>query len=140
MKGAKRLSRKLRKDIPESVRRAVKPAIAKQAQRISNAQKALAPGWIVKEMGWREGGAAPGDVFAEGGEDSDAAATIFVRDFRARWFEFGTAPRVQKTTGRAVGRITAQPFFYPAWRLYKKPAGAAIRRALRKAIRDGARK
>ena len=33
----------------------------------------------------------------------------------AHLVEFGTGPRVQKTTGRYVGRAPAQPFLRPAW-------------------------
>jgi HK97 gp10 family phage protein len=33
----------------------------------------------------------------------------------AHLFEFGTAARMQGTTGRATGRIAARPFVRPAW-------------------------
>lgn len=50
------------------------------------------------------------------------------------WFEFGTAERVQKTTGRRTGRIVAQPYFWPTIRSHRRSFRAAIRRAVRKGI------
>jgi hypothetical protein len=141
VKGADRFARKLRRDIPEAVRKATRDALAKQAERISGAQKALAPEWLRPKIGWRHGGRQTGDMFApRGPQDAGAeVATLFAQDPKAGWFEFGTAERFHKS-GKSVGRITARPYFFPAFRLHRKAAGRAIRAALRKAIRNGAKK
>ncbi|MBU3262065.1 hypothetical protein KPG71_18750 [Roseovarius sp. PS-C2] len=53
----------------------------------------------------------------------------------AAWFEFGTNLRVQKTTGREVGRITAQPYFWPTIRANKKSIRSRLQGILRRAIK-----
>jgi hypothetical protein len=139
--GAKRLERKLKVSIPKAVRAEVRKALAKQATRIVAAMKVLAPEWLRDSIDWTFGNPPSGAVVLAdfGGAESDMGVTIYTTDWRARWFEFGTAERVQRSTGRRVGRITAQPFFYPAFRLFRQPARSAIARAVRKGIKEGAR-
>jgi hypothetical protein len=57
------------------------------------------------------------------------------QDARSHWFEFGTGPRYQKTTGRYTGRMPATPFFYLGWRLVRKRARARLSRALSRGIK-----
>lgn len=54
----------------------------------------------------------------------------------ARWFEFGTGPRWQRTTGRYSGRIVAQPYFFPVYRAERRRVRSAITRAARRAIQE----
>lgn len=57
-----------------------------------------------------------------------------------RWFEFGTAERFQRTTGRRAGRITAQPFVHPKVedvrrqmpQIYREQYGAKLEKMLRR--------
>lgn len=61
-----------------------------------------------------------------------------------RWFEFGTAERVQKSTGRRAGRIKAQPFVVPQVELlrgdmaaiYRQQFGTKLERALARKARN----
>jgi hypothetical protein len=52
----------------------------------------------------------------------------------ARWFEFGTGPRFQRTTGRYSGVIVAQPYFFPVYRAERRRIRSAITRAVRRAF------
>lgn len=50
--------------------------------------------------------------------NDDMTSTIGPRKpkgWKAHWFEFGTAQRVQKSTGRNVGKMKATPFMRPAF-------------------------
>lgn len=64
-------------------------------------------------------------------------------DKRNAWFwhffEFGTAPRHHKKSGKYVGQITPKPFLRPAWDATKmgipERFAVTIRRAIEKAIK-----
>lgn len=63
-------------------------------------------------------------------------ATGIFASFKWRWIEFGTGERVQKTTGRHVGRMPAQPHIFPTFRAKRK----AIRRKMANAVNKAVRK
>lgn len=133
------MARKLTRTIPEAVKRHVKAELTKQAERIVATQRSLAPAWARDRLHWTFGDAPKGGIALLTAGDGDLRVTFYTTDHKLAWFEFGTAERVQKTTGRSVGRITAQPHFYPGFRLWKRPAGAALKRAMRKGMKEGAR-
>lgn len=95
-------------------------------------------------LGWTWGDAPRGSITLgsyRGKETAELTVTIYATakqgsGFSARWFEFGTNPRVQKTTGRATGQITARPFFYPVFRANKGRVQSGLRSTLRRAIRQ----
>lgn len=144
---ARRFNAKLAR-MPAAVTRHVRPVMEKQAERIAATMRRFAPGWI--RIDWSWGGAPAGAVALHsiGGAQelriviwAVGVTSEYPQGFSAlaRWTEFGTGGRVQKKTGRYTGRMPAQPFFYPGWRLYRKPAAAAIKRAMRKGIREALR-
>ena len=97
--------------VSQAVRDAVRPALEKSADQLVAAARHLVPeDQIRKEAGEHEL-----QVAVKAG-DGDA--------FYARWVEFGTSEQ------------EAQPFFFPAYRLNKKPIEARIKRAVTKAIKD----
>lgn len=53
----------------------------------------------------------------------------------ALWFEVGTAPRYQKTTGRFAGQIQAQPYFYPTFRSNRSRVRGRLSRAVTKGVK-----
>lgn len=79
--------------------------------------------------------------------DGDARPMSEVRATRSaadwRWFEFGTAERRQKTTGRRAGRIKAQPFVMPQVEMlrgempavYREQFGAKLEKSLARKAR-----
>jgi HK97 gp10 family phage protein len=69
-------------------------------------------------------------------ETKDPNATGVFADYKWRWIEFGTGERVQKTTGRRVGRMPAQPHIFPTFRAKRK----AIRRKMANAVNKAVRK
>jgi hypothetical protein len=89
---------------------------------------------------WTWGDAPKGAVtlgkFGKAEQDS-MSITIYARGetFAAHWFEFGTARRFQKTTGRYTGFIAARPFFYPVWRANRASVRRRLNGILRRAIR-----
>lgn len=128
--------------VPELVREEVTKAIAKVCDEIVRDMKALAPvPEMVPAIDWAWGDAPSGAMKVatfKGKEYARVAATIYVRKdpaFYAHWFEFGTNLRVQKTTGRKVGKIKAQPFFWPAVRAGKRTFNSRIRAAVNRAMK-----
>lgn len=69
--------------------------------------------------------------------------------FYAKWVEYGTGPRVQKTTGKSTGRAMPEPFMRPAFDKEAKPTldrikpllwqeiQRSVARAARKAAKNG---
>ena len=139
MQGLKSLNRKLTRTIPEAVRAEVRKVMEAKAEEVAAMMRRLAPRWLAPSIEWGWGPPPSGAVRLWQGGKGDLLISIYSTDFRARWFEFGTGERVQKSTGRRTGRITAQPYFYPSWRANKRRAKSAIARAMRKGIKQGAR-
>jgi HK97 gp10 family phage protein len=53
------------------------------------------------------------------------------KGYKAHWFEFGTVGRVQKTTGRYVGKMKATPFMRPAFEHIKPKYMSELKKDLR---------
>jgi len=94
------------------------------------------------QIDWVWGAAPRGTLSIASKSDNDLRITIYATAKTkkypdgfpaiARWWEFGTAPRIQKSTGRKVGRIQASPYFYPGWRSNRVRSKSAIKRAITK--------
>lgn len=130
--------------VPALVREEVTKAIGKVCDEIVRDMKALAPlPQIAAAIDWTWGEAPAGSLKVatfKGNQFGKISATIYVRKdpaWFAHFFEFGTAQRVQKTTGRDVGRIVARPFFWPAIRAgrrtFNSRVNAAVKRAMKRA-------
>lgn len=93
------------------------------------------------EIDWTKGEAPKGSVTVGRAEVKGGfTVTIYARGrqgsgFSAAWFEFGTAPRVQKTTGRSTGQIVATPFFFPVYRANRQRVLSNLRATLRRAMK-----
>lgn len=132
--------------VPELVRDELIAAMEKSAAEMVSEMNAIAP---IPEItaGWTWGDMPKGAMRIgkfRGSEYGRIAITIYAtavdKDFGdfpaiARWFEFGTAPRTQKTTGRFTGRIAAQPYFYPVIRGNKSRVKGSLTRAVNKAMK-----
>lgn len=136
VQGLESLSRKLRKRIPKAVADATEAALVKGATEISDTAKRLAPrrsGRLADSIGWTLG-KPPGDAKIIGGQErrfKGVRASIFAGNseaYYARFVEFGTE------------RASPHPFFFPAYRVNKKRAKNRITRAIKKGLREGARK
>lgn len=145
VKNADKMRARLRA-APLRLRKAAAIALQKQAERIIRQMKMFKPLEEI-EIEWAWGDAPAGALsLATVQGDSTLRITIYAtaRTFDypggfpalARWHEFGTAERVQKTTGRYSGRIAANPFFFPVWRARRKAARQAVRRAIAKAWKE----
>lgn len=136
VQGLKSLSRKLNRTIPESVRRETERALAKGATEIEQTAKQLAPrrtGRLARTIGWTFGDPPSGaKIIGDSGRSfKGIRVSIFAgssKAFYARFVEFGTE------------RTSPQPFFFPAYRANKKRAKSRVTRAIKKAIRQGAKK
>lgn len=144
--GKSALRRRLRA-LPAALNNEVRLALERSANEVVAEMNALRPmPEIVVAWIWGaapEGSLAVGRVAGASGGDlfitiyATATSGAFPQGFAAlaRWAEFGTAPRRQKTTGRATGRITASPYFFPVYRANKGRVRGRISRAVRKAAR-----
>lgn len=119
--------------IPDAVRAALRPEMEKIATDIVAMMRRLAPkdqGDLAASINWTWG-AAPKGAMTLGavapGSDADLQITIYAggtkKSFHAVFQEFGTR------------KMTANPFFYPAWRTKRKSARSKITRAINKAIK-----
>lgn len=146
VRGREALHRRIQA-IPKNIRHAARAKMEQEATRIVAHMRNLNSHPAV-EINWTWGD-PPGGALTLGrvGASADdlritiyatARSSEFPGGFAAlaRWAEFGTGPRYQKTTGRYVGAITASPYFYPAWRANSKRAKSAIRRAITKAFKE----
>lgn len=149
VQGAAELRRRFQA-LPQHVRSEVTAEIEKQAQGLVAQMNAIKPSPAIK-VAWTWGDAPRGAVTlarTRGGRAfGKVAATIYATGISsgsefpalATWFEFGTAERVQKTTGRYTGRIAAQPYFFPAYRANKTRIRSAISRAVTRAVKRAAK-
>lgn len=137
------LVRKLRV-LPDKARAKLREALAREADEVVALMRRLAPDddALQKSIGWSWDGKVPKGAMALATKGKgDLTITVFAGDsdaFYARWWEFGTAPRQHKS-GKNVGEMPAQPFFYPGWRASRKGVKAALRKASREAALEVAR-
>jgi hypothetical protein len=128
--------------IPENIRRAAMDKMEQEASRIVAHMRNLNdhPAVIID---WAWGDAPTGALALSSKALGKLPITIYATaktsDYPqgfpalARWAEFGTAERYQKTTGRYVGKIPASPYFYPGWRSNRDRTKSAIKRVITKA-------
>lgn len=118
--------------IPRAARQAVAPALVKAAEDVSGLMELLAPedeGDLKNSISVTAPGAATPAYSQPGGSmiapPNTALITVGSSDVRYPHLqEYGTAHHA------------AQPFFWPGFRLGRKKAETAIKRAIRKAIRE----
>lgn len=146
--------------IPEAARAAVKPTLMREAEKMAATMRALAPevdGDLKGSIAVTGPGMATPAHSQPGGTklvpENATAITAGNSDVRyAHLVEFGTAPhdiskgarsrslksKIRKTLGMSIQHpgAAARPFFFPAYRLHKKKALAAIKRGIGKAIKE----
>ncbi len=122
--------------IPEAAREAVKPVLMREAEKVAATMRQLAPDDPATEAPDLKSSIAvtgPGGMtppYSQPGgakvvEENAAAITAGNSDVRYPHLqEYGTS------------KHAAQPFFWPAFRLHRKKALAAIKRGIGKAIRE----
>ncbi|ODN68846.1 HK97-gp10 family putative phage morphogenesis protein [Methylobrevis pamukkalensis] len=118
--------------IPVEVRQAVAPIIEAEASRMVATARRFAPdgdGDLDASIRKEDGAHQMQTLVRAGG----SSTTRPVRDGASATYDYSHANEW------GTADMPANPFFYPAWRLTKKKASAAIRRAMRKAIRGGKR-
>lgn len=142
-----KLSAKFKK-LPKVIEEALTKQFEKEAEKLVVEMRALlAASWPEVaskiEIKWTWGKAPAGTVtIGSYGSKKTAAlvVTIYAQSISGSgispyWFEFGTAERVQKKTGRRTGRIYANPFFFPAYRANRQRIRNNLRSALRRAVK-----
>lgn len=144
--------------IPEAARKAVQPALLREANKIADTMRLLAPvdeGDLKKSIAVTGPGQATPPYSQPGGAmvAPELTAVITAGNAEVRYahlVEFGAAPHdVSKGAATVEGRIRAvfkggtqhpgapaQPFFWPGFRVHRKKTLAAIKRAIGKAIRE----
>lgn len=145
---ASKFSRKMR-DMDALVHERLTKAVERWAGRLVAEMNAMLviswPALAGKvEIEWTWGDAPAGSISigkaGKGGSYETLAVTVYARarsgsGISAAWFEFGTNQRRQKKTGRATGRVTANPFFFPVFRANRARILSGLRSTLRTAIR-----
>lgn len=124
--------------IPRAARQAVKPALVKAAEDVANLQRALAPektGDLKASITVTGPGEATPPYSQPGGSmvapANAALITVGNTDVRyAHLVEYGHGNGFNGST------VPPHPFFWPGFRLGQKKASAAIKRAIRKAIKE----
>jgi HK97 gp10 family phage protein len=133
--------------IPVATREEIRAAIAVSAQEIVGLQKRFVPkktGALEKSIGYTFGAYRPDNANVRGvsapGAGHDLSVTIHAGDktaYYAAFVEFGTTSHEAggKFDGATIPAVTAQPFFYPGYRIGKKRAKSRISRAVTKAAK-----
>lgn len=121
--------------IPKNVREAVKPALQKSGEELAGAMKTLAEpsrdtGKLIDSIQMTIGGQFTPAYSQPGGSTlvPENAVAITVGDEQVRYahlVEYGTA------------KAHAQPYFWPAYRLYKARIKRRITTAINKAVKTG---
>lgn len=144
--GLAKLDKKLRK-LPEAAMAKIRAEMERSAIEIVRLAKSL----VAKDshdlensIGWTWGAPPRGSMtlgkVAKSALGKQLTLTIYAGDDRvyyARWVEFGTAPHPQggKFNGTMHPGTVAHPFFFPAYRAYRKKAKAAIGKAIRESAK-----
>ena len=152
MEGRKSLLTKLERlaRIQGPPRRRMREALEKSAQEIIAMQKRLAPvddGDLRNSIGYTFGfyqaeNSNVRGVTAGGGADPDLSVTLHAGDakaFYAAFVEFGTSGPYTvggKFAGAQHPGITAQPYFFPAYRALRKRAKSRLTRAMKRGIKE----
>lgn len=137
MLGRAAVMRRLNQLVPE----AEKQLAEAQLEAAEDLAAAIRPRAPVDEGEYRDsirGGRVadnPGVAPAGLRQTKDKNATGVFANFKWRWIEFGTGERVQKTTGRRVGRMPAQPHIFPTFRAKRKAIRRKMANTVNKAIR-----
>lgn len=133
--GLDKLNRRL-KAIPKAVREAVQPALKLSADEMAAAMRSLAPvdtGALKESITVTTAGNTTPAYSQPGGAKvvPENAAVITVGNSDVRYphlVEYGTA------------ESPAHPYFWPAFRLYRKRATNRLKRAIAKAVKEAAQK
>lgn len=154
--GLARLNRRLNA-IPQNVRAAVQPALLKAGNALADDMRALAPvddGDLKESIAVTPGGSTTPPYSQPGGRQVVPELQVLVTagNTKVRYahlVEFGAAPHeIKGKDGKPMGSdgrfgpvvhhpgTKAEPFFWPAFRLHRKKLASAIKRAIRKAVKD----
>lgn len=147
-KGVAAFRRRMRR-IPKLVREEVTKQLEKEASKVVAFMESLNPLRGTIEIGWTWGEAPEGALslgrVEDGGREgifitiyATAATSEYPSGFPAiaRWFEFGTAARYQKTkANKYSGEIKASPYFFPPWRAERRRVKSNINRAVKRAFK-----
>ncbi len=135
VEGLNQLSLKLKRVIPNAVEGELRRELAKHAEKIVATAKSLAPfksGDLKDSIGWVFGTQIPDGAFALGevrGGNSSLVVTIYAGSedaFYVFFQEFGTRER------------SANPFFFPAYRLHRRAARTGMTKAIKRGLQKGA--
>ena len=150
VQGLDRLGKKLKR-LPELAREEIAKAMEQSANEIVDMAKSLAPrdsGDLEASIGWTWGDAPKGSmvigsVRRKGAGVGNLVITIYAGGgdaYYARFVEFGTSPFTNggKFSGSTNPGISAQPFFYPAYRATRKRAKGRVTRAINKSAKRAA--
>lgn len=120
--------------IPKEIRAAVKPALLKSGEELKSAMRQLAEssrdtGDLIDSIAVTGPGETTPPYSQPGGSKvvGETSVAVTVGNTKVRYahlVEYGTA------------KAAAQPFFWPAFRLYRKRMTSRIKRAINKAVKE----
>ncbi len=115
--------------IPPAVKKQSYAALDKQAERMLGAMRRFAP---------RDEGRLIASIRAEKDPSLLRIALMAGGSLTTRTVRKGSGVMYDYAVAQEFGtkEMPANPFFWPAWRLFRKPARAAVKRAMNKAIKD----
>lgn len=115
--------------IPKQMRKAIKPALDQSGEEMVRLARNFAPrddGTLQQSIVYRDGPGELAVTVQAGGE----ATTRPVRNGADATYDYALAQEY------GTREMSANPFFWPAYRLTKKKLKARIRRAVSKAVKD----
>lgn len=109
--------------LPQIAKDEIRKALARSAGEIAAFARSLVPvdsGALRDSIGWTYGAAPKGSMTLASAAVGELTVTVFAGNseaYYARWVEFGTQ------------KMTAQPYFFPAYRALRKRARSRVSRA-----------
>lgn len=122
--------------VPEAARQAVKPALVREGNKIAATMRALAPDdpkTAAPDLRSSIAVTGPGLTTPP---YSQPGGSMVVPENAVAITAGNTNVRYAHLQEHGTTRHAAQPFFWPGFRMNRKRAGAAIKRAIGKAIRE----
>jgi HK97 gp10 family phage protein len=146
VQGRREIGRKMRA-LPARIKQPVQKAVTEGAEEIARMQRNLAPehtGKLKKSIRVTPPGQTTPSHSQPGGARTtrEFEALVTAGDDEVRYphlVEYGTAPHPQGGLGEGTQHpgTTAQPFFWPGYRLARKRVRVKVKRAIGKAVKAG---
>lgn len=130
--------------IPKSIKNEIKKSLETNAEKIVNSMKSYVPvdtGSLKNSIGWTWGRPPKGAmILGRASSQLGGELTITIYAGNAKTMVAGKDGKFEHQLARLIEfgtkEMSAQPFFYPVWRINKKAIKRDINKSIRKAVKN----